>query len=162
MEGTNSTASSEREADSRRLSWLAAKVPEVSSMRIYVTSVLVDDQQKALEFYTQKLGFEKRHDIPMGEHRWLTVTEPGNPRGVELLLEPSAHPAVPPFKEAIVADGIPWTSFRVDDVQAEFEKLQALGVEFTLEPTEMGHTTCAVFDDTCGNLIQIIQFDDPS
>lgn len=129
-------------------------------MKIYVTSVMVDDQQKALDFYTQKLGFEVKHDIPVGEHRWLTVTEPGNPNSVELLLEPSAHPAAQPFKEALLEDGIPFKSFRVEDVQSEFERLLSLGVEFTLPPTEMGPTISAVFDDTCGNLIQLVQFED--
>lgn len=126
-------------------------------MKIYVTSVLVDDQQKALTFYTEKLGFEVKHDIPLGEYRWLTLTEPGNPNGVELLLEPDAHPAAQPYKTALVADGIPLTSFQVDDIQQEYERLVALGVEFMQQPTEMGPTITAVLDDTCGNLIQIIQ-----
>jgi catechol 2,3-dioxygenase-like lactoylglutathione lyase family enzyme len=124
-------------------------------MKIHLTSVLVDDQAKAEEFYTQKLGFVKKHDIPMGADRWLTVVSPENPEGTELLLEPSAHPAAKPFKDALVADGIPFTSFAVDDVQAEYERLVGLGVRFTQEPTEMGPVTTAVFDDTCGNLIQI-------
>lgn len=128
-------------------------------MKLYVTSVLVDDQRKAQDFYTQKLGFETKHDIPMGEHRWLTVTEPGNPNRMELLLEPSAHPAVGPYKSALIADGIPLASFRVDDVQKEYERLLALGVEFTQPPTEMGPATSAVLDDTCGNLVQLIQFE---
>ena len=95
----------------------------------------------------------------MGEYRWLTVTEPGNPNQMELLLEPSAHPAVGPYKTALIADGIPLASFRVDDVQKEYERLLALGVEFTQPPTEMGPATSAVLDDTCGNLVQIIQFE---
>ncbi|MEL6110111.1 MAG: VOC family protein [Planctomycetota bacterium] len=128
-------------------------------MKIYVTSVPVDDQQRALEFYTEKLGFEKKHDIPMGEHRWLTLTEPKNPDSVELLLEPSAHPAVPPFKSALLADGIPMLSLRVDSVSGEHERLVGLGVEFTQPPTEMGPTISAVFNDTCGNLIQLVQFE---
>jgi catechol 2,3-dioxygenase-like lactoylglutathione lyase family enzyme len=124
-------------------------------MRINVTSVLVDDQEKALAFYTDTLGFVKKTDVPAGEHRWLTVVSPDAPDGVELLLEPDAHPAARPFKEALVADGMPYTSFAVDDVRAEFDRLSALGVRFTQPPTEMGPVTTAVFDDTCGNLIQI-------
>ena len=126
-------------------------------MRIVVTSVLVDDQEKALQFYTTKLGFVKKTDIPMGEARWLTVVSPQDPEGTELLLEPDGHPAAGPFKEALVADGIPFTSFGVDDVQAEFERLRALGVEFTQEPLVLGPVTTAVFADGCGNLIQIAQ-----
>jgi catechol 2,3-dioxygenase-like lactoylglutathione lyase family enzyme len=124
-------------------------------MKIVTTSVLVDDQAKALAFYTDVLGFVKKTDMPAGEHRWLTVVSPDAPDGVELLLEPDAHPAARPFKEALVADGIPYTSFAVDDVQAEFDRLSALGVRFTQPPTPMGPVTTAVFDDTCGNLIQI-------
>jgi len=124
-------------------------------MRITLTSVLVDDQAKALAFYTDVLGFVKKTDVPLGEHRWLTVVSPEGPDGPELLLEPSDHPAVRPFKDALVADGIPFTSFAVDDVQAEFERLTAAGVRFTQEPTDMGPVTTAVLDDTCGNLIQI-------
>jgi catechol 2,3-dioxygenase-like lactoylglutathione lyase family enzyme len=124
-------------------------------MRIYVTSVLVDDQEKALQFYTDVLGFVKKTDIPLGEARWLTVVSPENPEGPELLLEPDSHPAARPFKEALAADGIPVTSFAVDDVDAEFQRLRGLGVLFTQEPLEMGGVTTAVLDDTCGNLIQI-------
>jgi catechol 2,3-dioxygenase-like lactoylglutathione lyase family enzyme len=124
-------------------------------MRINLASVLVDDQQKALRFYTDVLGFVKKNDVPMGEHSWLTVVSPEEPDGVELVLEPSEHPAVRPFKEALVADGIPFTSFAVADVQKEYERLTALGVRFTQEPTQMGPVTTAVLDDTCGNLIQI-------
>ena len=125
-------------------------------MKIVVTSVLVDDQEKALRFYTDVLGFEKKEDIPLGgDARWLTVVSPSEPDGVELLLEPDGHPAARPFKEALVADGIPYTSFAVDDVQAEHERLSGLGVTFTQPPTAMGPVTTAVFDDTCGNLIQI-------
>lgn len=126
-------------------------------MRIVVTSVLVDDQEKALRFYTDVLGFVKKADIPMGEHRWLTVVSPEDPDGTELLLEPDSHPAAGPFKDALVADGIPVTSFGVDDVDGEFRRLQALGVRFPQEPVEMGPLTTAVLDDTCGNLIQIAQ-----
>jgi catechol 2,3-dioxygenase-like lactoylglutathione lyase family enzyme len=124
-------------------------------MRIHLTSVFVDDQDTALAFYTEILGFEKKTEIPLGEARWLTVVSPGDPDGTELVLEPSTHPAVAPFKEALVADGIPFTSFAVDDVITEFERLQGLGVRFVQEPVEMGPVTTAVFDDTCGNLLQI-------
>ena len=124
-------------------------------MRINLASVLVDDQRKALAFYTDVLGFVKKNDVPLGEHSWLTVVSPEEPDGVELVLEPSEHPAVRPFKEALVADGIPFTSFAVDDVQKEYERLTGLGVRFTQEPTQMGPVTTAVLDDTCGNLIQI-------
>ena len=126
-------------------------------MRIVVTSVLVDDQEKALRFYTDVLGFQTKHDIDLGEARWLTVVSPQDPDGTELLLEPDAHPAAGPFKAALVADGMPYASFGVEDVQAEFERLRAKGVVFTQEPTQMGPVTTAVFDDTCGNLIQIAQ-----
>ena len=127
-------------------------------IRINLASVLVDDQAKALAFYTNVLGFLKKTDIPLGEGAsWLTVVSPEATEGVELLLEPDGHPAAKPFKEALVADGIPWTSFAVDDVRAEFERLEKLGVKFTQPPTEMGPVTTAVFDDTCGNLIQIAQ-----
>jgi catechol 2,3-dioxygenase-like lactoylglutathione lyase family enzyme len=124
-------------------------------MKITVTSVLVDDQDKALGFYTNVLGFRKKTDVPVGEHRWLTVVSPDAPDGVELLLEPDEHPAAKPFKAALVEDGIPFTSFGVDDVQQEYERLRGLGVRFTQEPTAMGPVTTAVLDDTCGNLIQI-------
>ncbi|WP_423784686.1 VOC family protein [Euzebya pacifica] len=126
-------------------------------MRINLTSVLVDDQSKALAFYTDVLGFQKKTEMPMGEHRWLTVVSPSEPDGVELLLEPDEHPAARPFKEALVEDGIPFTSFAVADVQAEYERLRGLGVRFTQEPLDMGGVTTAVLDDTCGNLIQIAQ-----
>jgi catechol 2,3-dioxygenase-like lactoylglutathione lyase family enzyme len=124
-------------------------------MRIVVTSILVDDQDKALAFYTDVLGFVKKRDIPMGESRWLTVVSPDDPDGVELVLEPGHHPAVPPFKDALAEDGIPFTTFAVDDVHAEFQRLKGAGVRFTQEPTTMGPMTAAVLDDTCGNLIQI-------
>jgi len=126
-------------------------------MRIYVMSVVVDDQAKALAFYTDVLGFVKKTDIDLGAGRWLTLTSPGEPEGTELLLEPEGHPAAAPFKKAIVADGIPWTSFMSDDVHAEHRKLKAKGVMFTQPPVEMGGYLSAVFDDTCGNLIQIVQ-----
>ena len=124
-------------------------------MRIYITSVLVDDQEKALRFYTEKLGFTKQADVPLGEHRWLTLVSPDDPEGPQLALEPDAHPAAGPFKAALAADGIPVTSFAVDDVHAEFQRLRGLGVQFTQEPVDMGGVTTAVLDDTCGNLIQI-------
>lgn len=126
-------------------------------MRIVVTSVLVDDQEKALQFYRDILGFTLKSDIPMGAHRWLTLVSPDDPDGVELLLEPDAHPAAKPFKAALTADGIPCTSFGVDDVEEEYERLSGLGVTFTQKPAAMGPVTTAVFDDTCGNLVQIAQ-----
>jgi len=125
--------------------------------RINLASVFVDDQDKALAFYTEALGFVKKHDVPLGEHRWITVVSPEDD-GVELVLEPDAHPAVGPFQSALVADGIPLTSFAVDDVRAEHERLVALGVHFVQEPTDMGPVTTAVLDDTCGNLIQLAQY----
>jgi catechol 2,3-dioxygenase-like lactoylglutathione lyase family enzyme len=124
-------------------------------IRINITSVYVDDQAKALAFYTEKLGFTKKTDVPAGEYRWLTVSSPADPDGVELLLEPEGHPAARPFKEALVADGIPFTQFAVDDVYAEVERLKGLGVVFTQDATDMGPVVTAVLDDTCGNLIQL-------
>jgi len=124
-------------------------------MKIVVRSVLVDDQEKALQFYTDVLGFVKKNDIPMGQHRWLTVVAPEDPAGTELVLEPDGHPAAAPFKRALAKDGIPFTSFAVVDVHAEYERLRAAGVRFTQAPVEMGPVTAAVFEDTCGNLIQI-------
>ena len=125
-------------------------------MKINLASVWVDDQEKALRFYTDVLGFVKKNDVPMGEHRWITVTSAESPDGVELVLEPDGHPAARPFKAALVADGIPYTAFAVDDVPAEFARLTGLGVTFTQEPLQMGPATTAVLDDTCGNLIQIV------
>jgi catechol 2,3-dioxygenase-like lactoylglutathione lyase family enzyme len=124
-------------------------------MRINLASVLVDDQDKALRFYTQILGFEKKVEVPLGEHRWLTVVSPEERDGTQLLLEPDAHPAAKPFKDTLMNDGIPFTSFAVDDVQAEFERLRNLGVTFTQEPADLGTVTIAVLDDTCGNLMQL-------
>jgi catechol 2,3-dioxygenase-like lactoylglutathione lyase family enzyme len=124
-------------------------------MKINLASVYVDDQDKALAFYTDVLGFVKKTEIPLGEARWLTVVSPENPDGPELVLEPDQHPAAGPFKNALRGDGIPFTSFAVDDVNAEYERLRALGVTFTQEPLEMSGVTTAVLDDTCGNLIQI-------
>jgi len=124
-------------------------------IRITTTSVFVDDQAKALAFYTDVLGFELKTDVPAGPFRWLTVVSPASPDGVELLLEPSEHPAVGPYRAVLVADGIPSASFGVDDVVAEYERLVALGVTFVQPPTDMGPVTIATLDDTVGNLIQI-------
>ncbi len=124
-------------------------------MRISITSVFVDDQAKALSFYTDTLGFVKKHDVPAGGARWLTVVSAEDPEGTELLLEPDQHPAAQAYKKALVADGIPAVQFAVDDVQAEFERLSALGVTFTVEPMEAGPVSIAVLDDTCGNLVQL-------
>lgn len=126
-------------------------------MRINFAGVFVDDQEKALRFYTETLGFVKKHDIPMGEHRWITVVSPEDPDGTELTLEPDEHPAVKPFKSALVEDGIPFNSFAVQDVAAEHERLVGLGVRFTQQPTNLGSVIAAVFDDTCGNLIMIAE-----
>lgn len=127
-------------------------------MRIYITSVFVSDQDKARHFYTDILGFVVKHEIPLGEHKWLTLVSPGNEDGPELCLEPAEHPAVPPFRDALVADGIPFTSFAVEDVQAEYDRLVERGVVFTQKPTDMGPVTVATLDDTCGNLIQISSY----
>lgn len=126
-------------------------------MRIRYASVFVDDQRSALRFYTEVLGFVTKVDVPVGEDWWLSVVSPADPDGPELLLEPSSHPAVKPYRDALVADGIPLTMFVVDDVQAEFERLRELGVRFTQEPQRAGDATVAIFDDTCGNLIAIAQ-----
>jgi catechol 2,3-dioxygenase-like lactoylglutathione lyase family enzyme len=128
-------------------------------MKIKLASVPIDDYDKALKFYTEKLGFVKKHDIPLGPGvRWITVVSPEEPDGTELLLEPNAtYPAMKGLRESLVKDGIPYTAFLVSDVQNEYERLQMLGVEFTMEPTDMGTTKAAIFDDTCGNLIQIYQ-----
>ena len=124
-------------------------------MKILFTSVLVDDQARALAFYTDVLGFRPKSDVPLGGHRWLTVVSPDDPDGVELVLEPDEHPAAKPFKAALAADGIPVTAFGVADVRSEYERLRALGVRFTQEPADMGPVVAAVLDDTCGNLLQI-------
>lgn len=126
-------------------------------MKIVLTSVLVDDQEKALCFYRDVLGFVPKMDVPMGEHRWLTLVSPDEPEGVQLLLEPDAHPAAKPFKAALMADGIPCASFAVEDVRAEHERLLRLDVVFTQPPIVLGPVTTAVFEDTCGNLLQIAQ-----
>ena len=125
-------------------------------MRINLTSIFVDDQDAARAFYTDVLGFQVRHDIPLGDAAWLTVVSPDAPDGPELLLEPSGHPAVKPYRDALVADGIPLAQFAVDDVEAEHARLTALGVRFTQPPTDIGNAYVAVLDDTCGNLVQII------
>ncbi|MBJ8337787.1 VOC family protein [Antrihabitans sp. YC3-6] len=125
-------------------------------MRIELTSIFVDDQRAALAFYTDVLGFVKHHDVPVGEDAWLTVVSPDALDGPDLLLEPAGHPAVKPYRDALVADGIPLAQFAVDDVDAEYERLTEAGVVFTQQPTDIGVGTVAVFDDTCGNLIQMI------
>lgn len=125
-------------------------------IRINITSVLVDDQAKALAFYTDKLGFELKHDVPAGEARWLTLTSPGDHDGVELLLEPDANFGAPEFKSTLKSAGVPYTQFQVDDVQEAFDELREKGVEFTMEPTNAGPVSIVVLDDTCGNLVQLI------
>lgn len=125
-------------------------------MRINLTSVFVDDQAAARTFYTEVLGFQVRHDIPLGDASWLTVVSPEAPQGTELLLEPSGHPAVKPYRDALIEDGIPLAQFAVDDLQAEHARLTGLGVTFTQPPTDIGNAWVAVFDDTCGNLIQLV------
>ncbi len=127
-------------------------------MKMYIKSVIVDDQTKALDFYTTKLGFEKKHDIPLGEYRWLTLVSAEEPDGVELALEPNAHEASRNFQATLYKDGVPWTAFSVHNIDEEYERLRAAGVEFKQPPVESGDVKLAVFDDTCGNLIQIIQF----
>ena len=126
-------------------------------MKIIVTSIFVEDQDKALEFYSETLGFVKKHDVPTGEFRWITLTSQDDQDGTELLLEPNNHPAAKEYQKKIFADGIPATMFSVADIQKEYERLLEKGVKFTMEPTKMGPITIAVFDDTCGNLIQIVQ-----
>ena len=126
-------------------------------MRVIVTSIFVDDQDKALAFYTEKLGFLKKQDMPAGAYRWLTVVSPEAPDGTEVLLEPNQNETASTYQQGLVAQGIPATMFAVDDVAAEHARLVEKGVQFTMEPTEMGPVTIAIFDDTCGNLIQIAQ-----
>ena len=126
-------------------------------MRIHLTSVVVDDQRKALRFYTETLGFRVKHNIPLGEHAWITVVSAEDPEGTELLLEPDGHPAVRPFKAALMEDGIPSASFAVDDVKAEHDRLVGKGVRFVQPPTDLGTVITAVFDDTCGSLVQITE-----
>jgi predicted enzyme related to lactoylglutathione lyase len=126
-------------------------------MKIILTSVMVDDQEKALKFYTEVLGFVKKNDIPLGEDRWLTVVSPEGPDDVELLLEPMGFPPARTYQKALFEAGIPLTSFAVDDIQKEYERMKKLGVVFKTAPTKMGPVTIAVFEDTCGNLIQMAQ-----
>lgn len=126
-------------------------------MKIALTSLFVDDQRAALAFYTEVLGFTKRHDIPLGDDFWLTVVSPESPDGPELLLEPSGHPAVKPYRDALAEDGIPLAQFSVGDIAAEHARLTGQGVVFTQPPTDIGTAIVAVFDDTCGNLIQLIE-----
>lgn len=126
-------------------------------MKIIVTSIFVDDQEKALKFYTETLGFLKKHDLPAGEFRWISLVSPDNPEGTELILEPNNNQAAKDFQMRLFEQGIPVTMFGVDDIEKEYERLSNLGVKFTMPPTKMGNVTIAVFDDTCGNLIQIIQ-----
>jgi len=128
-------------------------------MKMYIKSVMVEDQNKAQEFYTKTLGFRVKHDIPMGEHKWLTLVSSDEPDGVELTLEPNQYPAARALQESLMADGIPWTAFRVDDLSAEVKRLEAEGVSFTQPPMKAGGATMAVFDDTCGNLIQLIELE---
>ena len=126
-------------------------------MKIKVTSVMVDDQDKALKFYTEKLGFLKKKEIPLGEHKWLTVVSREEPDGVELLLEPMGFAPARVFQKALKDAGIPLTMFNVDDIQSEYERLERSGVKFSMKPTQMGPATIAVLDDTCGNNIQLVQ-----
>lgn len=126
-------------------------------MKIIVTSIFVDDQDKALKFYTETLGFLKKYDLPAGEFRWISLVSPDNPEGTELILEPNDNPAAKDFQKCLFEQGIPVTMFGVDDIEKEYERLSNLGVKFTMPPTKMGNVTIAVFDDTCGNLIQMIQ-----
>ena len=131
-------------------------------MKIYVTSVFVDDQDKAEKFYTDVLGFQVKNDVPLGENRWLTVVSGEDPQGTELLLEPSDHPAVKPYRDALVSDGIPAHSFQVTNLDAERKRLGEQGVVFVQEPMDAGPVRMAVFDDTCGNLIQLIEMAAPA
>ena len=128
-------------------------------MKMYIKSVMVDDQNKAQDFYTKTLGFVVKHEIPMGEHKWLTLVSADEPDGVELALEPNQYPAARALQESLMADGIPWTAFQVDDIHSEVQRLEAAGVTFTNPPMKAGGATMAVFDDTCGNLIQLIQLE---
>jgi len=127
-------------------------------VKLQTVSIFVDDQQRAVEFYTERLGFAVTADIPMGEHRWLTVVDPDRPDGTQISLEPKGHPAAATFTDALIADGIPYCVLGVDDVQAEYDRLIALGETFTQPPTAMGPVIVAVLDDTCGNLLQLAQF----
>lgn len=126
-------------------------------MKIIVTSIFVNDQEKALKFYTETLGFAIKHDVPVGEFRWIALVSPDHPDGTELILEPNNHPAAEEYQKRLYEDGIPVTMFGVEDVNKEYERLQKLGVKFAVEPKEAGGVTIAIFDDTCGNYLQIIQ-----
>ena len=126
-------------------------------MKMYIKSIVVEDQQKALAFYTETLGFQVKHNIPMSEHSWITVVSPEEPDGVELGLEPNAHPDSQDFQNALMADGIPFTAFQVDNLESEVARLETAGVEFEQQPTNAGTASIAVFNDTCGNLIQLIE-----
>lgn len=130
-------------------------------MKIKLTSVFVDDQDKALQFYTEVLGFVKKLDISLGQYRWLTVVSPEEPDGTQLLLEPNANPAAKTYQQAIFEQGIPAAQFFVEDIQQEYERLKERGVAFTMEPTPVTGSTIAVLNDTCGNLIQIVQLNSP-
>ena len=127
-------------------------------MKLQTVSIFVEDQQRALDFYTSRLGFTVTADIPLGEFRWLTVVDPDRPDGTQISLEPKGHPAVVPFTDALIADGIPFCILGVDDVQAEYDRLVSLGETFTQPPTPMGPVIVAVLDDTCGNLLQLAQW----
>ncbi len=129
-------------------------------MKIIVTSIFVDDQEKALEFYSEILGFVKKHDVPAGEFRWITLVSPDDLEGTELVLEPNNHPAAKEYQKKLYDDGIPATMFGIEDVHQEYERLLKQGVKFTMEPRNVGEVTIAIFDDTCGNLIQIAQQND--
>ncbi|WP_078394508.1 VOC family protein [Shouchella patagoniensis] len=126
-------------------------------MKIIVTSIFVEDQEKALAFYTETLGFIKKHDVPTGEFRWIALVSPEDQKGTELLLEPNNHPAAKEYQQKLFAEGVPVTMFGIADIHAEYKRLMERGVTFTMEPTKMGDQTIAVFDDTCGNFIQMIQ-----
>ena len=126
-------------------------------MKVYLSSVMVENQEKALSFYTKVLGFVKKVDLPAGEFRWLTVASPEAPNGVQLLLEPNANPAARTYQKALFEQGIPLTTFAVDDLQKEYERMKLLDIVFRAEPTKMGMVATAVFEDTCGNLIQLVQ-----
>jgi predicted enzyme related to lactoylglutathione lyase len=145
-------------------SQIVSRVPYIANtkggnniMKIIVTSIFVQDQDKALEFYSETLGFVKKEDVPAGEFRWITLVSPNDQDGTELLLEPNVHPAAREYQKKIFNEGIPATMFGVTDVRKEYKRLMEQGVKFTMEPTKMGEVTLAVFDDTCGNLIQIAQ-----
>lgn len=132
-------------------------ISKTIQMKVRLTSVIVDDQDKALKFYTEILGFVKKTEIPMGEHRWLTVVSKEEQDGVEVVLEPMGFAPAKVYQKALKDAGIPLTAFHVDDIQKEFERMEKLGVKFSMKPTAMGPVTLAVFDDTCGNNIQLVQ-----